>query len=171
MLGPPTNVEMLPPSTASPLSDCGNCLLIMVSLATVAAVFIVVSAVLCERVFRGSLPQETGAVPTVWRQGGTLWIEPHHNNRQPDVLSRPSATVPLWIQRSNDWFLDVSPAGPDSYSSTEDLQRETASPSSTSPLWSHSEQSWAIQPHVTLPDINNFFRKNSHVTCSSQHLV
>lgn len=171
MLGLPTSVEMLPPSTASPLSDCGNCLLIMVSLATVAAVFIVVSAVLCERVFRGSLPQETGAVPTVWRQGGTLWIEPPHNNRQPDVLSRPSATVPLWIQRSNDWFLDVSPAGPESYGSTEDLQGETPSPSSTSPLWSPSEPSWAIQPHVTLPDIDNFFRKSSHVTYNSQHLV
>ncbi|KAK9397596.1 transmembrane protein C16orf54 like [Crotalus adamanteus] len=171
MLGPSTSVELPPPSTASPLSDCGNCLLIMVSLAIVAAVFIVVSAVLCEWVFRGSLPQETGAVPTVWRQGGTLWIEPTNNNRQPDVLSRPSATVPLWIQRSNDWFLDISPAGLESYHSTEDLQRETPSPSSTSPLWNHSEPSWGIQPHVTLPDIDNFFRKNSHVTYSSQHLV
>ncbi|XP_062992974.1 transmembrane protein C16orf54 homolog [Elgaria multicarinata webbii] len=152
---------MPPPSTASPLSECNECLLIMIALAVVAGVFMVISAILCDRLFHGSMPSKTRSMPSVWRQGGTLWIEPTQNHKEPDVLSRPSETVPLWIQRSNDWFMDAAAAELGSCDSSRDLQRETSSPSSTSPLWGHDEPPWGVQPRVTLQDLQGFFRHGS----------
>ncbi|XP_053219578.1 transmembrane protein C16orf54 homolog [Podarcis raffonei] len=156
---PSTGAQMPPSSVASPLSECGSCLLIMTGIAFVAGLFIVISAILCDRVFRGSLPSERRGLPSVWRQGGTLWIEPSRSRREPDLLSRPSETVPLWIQRSNDWFLEQG-----SCDSPEDTQMETQSPSSSAPFWDDGEPTWRIQPRVTLQDLESFFQHSGRGT-------
>nr|XP_016853326.1 PREDICTED: transmembrane protein C16orf54 homolog [Anolis carolinensis] len=162
-LVPRTDVVMPPPSDASLLSDCDNCLLAMTCLALVAGVFMVISAILCERVLRGYLPHNSKPVPSVWRQGGTLWIEPRRNQAEPDVLSRQSETVPLWIQRSNDWFLDVSPELRHC-DSLVDLSQEASTPSTSSPLWDQNEPTWGVQPRVTLQDLAGFFRHSQRGT-------
>lgn len=146
------------PTAASPLSECGNCLLIMVSLAFIAGLFIVISAILCERIFRGSLPPRARRVPSVWRQGGTLWIEPTRSQEQPHDLPGSSDVVPLWIQRTHNWFLAAEVGSGDS---TEDFQRETESQGSAAPFWNHDDSAWAAQPHVTLQDIKGFFQHSS----------
>ncbi|KAJ7314079.1 hypothetical protein JRQ81_006013 [Phrynocephalus forsythii] len=152
---------MAPPSVDSPLNDCTNCLLIMIILAIVAGVFIVISAILCELVLRGSVRRDRRGVQSVWRQGGALWIEPTQSHRDPDILARPSETVPLWIQRSNDWFLHDLPADPMRCDSTEDLQTETYSPHSCSPLYDQEGHIWGVQPRVTLQELEGFFHHNN----------
>lgn len=155
---------MPPPSDASPLSECGNCLLIMACLALIAGMFIVISAILCERVFHGSLPPEARRVPSVWRQGGTLWIEPNRSHKETDVLSRQPETAPLWIQRTQNWFMDVLTAEQDASDSIEYVPVATQSPSTSSPLWDHNEPTWRLQPHVTLQDLQGFFKHSSRHT-------
>ncbi|XP_055265821.1 transmembrane protein C16orf54 homolog isoform X2 [Moschus berezovskii] len=69
---------------------CGPCIPIMVALAALAAVFLLATAVLAERLFRRSLrPDPSIRAPTlVWRPGGELWIEPTGTPRE----------------RSEDWY-------------------------------------------------------------------
>uniref|UniRef100_A0ACB8EVL3 Uncharacterized protein n=1 Tax=Sphaerodactylus townsendi TaxID=933632 RepID=A0ACB8EVL3_9SAUR len=148
------------PSAAPTLSECGGCLLAMVGLAFAAGLFIVISGFLCVCIFRGSIPPEGRGVPSVWRQGGSLWIEPARSRREPDVLSRPER-APLWISRSHDWLLKPFPAERGRCDSTEDLHREPRSPGSSASLSYHNEQTWPLQPHVTLQDLHGFFRHNS----------
>lgn len=136
----------------------------MVCLAFIAGLFIVVSAILCELVFRGSLPAEARRVPSVWRQGGTLWIEPNQSYEEPDVLTGPSQTAPLWIQRTQNWFLDAIAPEQGAYRSTEYLPVESQSPSTSPALWDHNEPPWGLQPHVTLQDLQGFFRHSNRHT-------
>ncbi|XP_020862528.1 transmembrane protein C16orf54 homolog isoform X2 [Phascolarctos cinereus] len=77
---PPGQVEdpvMPQPSHWHPLL-CGPCIPIMLALALVAAVFLLATAVLAERLFRRSLRLDPGVrgPNLVWRPGGELWIEP-----------------------------------------------------------------------------------------------
>ncbi|XP_061257639.1 transmembrane protein C16orf54 homolog isoform X1 [Bos javanicus] len=84
-----------PPSVQTEASSwaplpCGPCIPIMLALATLAAVFLLATAVLAERLFRRSLqPDPSIRAPTlVWRPGGELWIEPIGTPRE----------------RSEDWY-------------------------------------------------------------------
>ncbi|XP_012997313.1 transmembrane protein C16orf54 homolog isoform X2 [Cavia porcellus] len=82
-----------PPATEAtfwPPLPCGPCIPILLALASLAAFFILTTAVLAERLFRRSLhPDPSHRVPTlVWRPGGELWIEPAGTARE----------------RSEDWY-------------------------------------------------------------------
>ncbi|XP_012861017.2 transmembrane protein C16orf54 homolog [Echinops telfairi] len=81
MEGPPASESALWP----PL-PCGACIPIMLALASLAALFLVTTAVLAERLFRRSLRRRQQAdyhPPTlVWRPGGELWIEPTGTPRE-----------------------------------------------------------------------------------------
>ncbi|XP_004615930.1 transmembrane protein C16orf54 homolog [Sorex araneus] len=82
-------------STPWPPLPCGPCIPIMLALASLAAFFLLTTAVLAERLFRRSLraaPREL-APTLVWRPGGELWIEPTGTARQ----------------RSEDWYGSVVP--------------------------------------------------------------
>lgn len=153
-----SRAKMSPPTAAPTLSECGSCLLIMASLAFAAGVFIVISGILCVCLFRGSLPSKARGVPSVWRQGGSLWIEPTRNHREPDVFSRPSERAPLWIPRRHDWVLNAFPAETGRRDSSEDPTSEPQSPGSSASLIYHNEQTWPAQPRVTLQDLQGFFQ-------------
>lgn len=82
-----------PPAAESaswPPLPCGPCIPIMLGLAVLAALFLLTTAVLAERLFRRSLrPGPSPHAPTlVWRPGGELWIEPTGTPRE----------------RSEDWY-------------------------------------------------------------------
>lgn len=85
MEGPPASE----PASWPPL-PCGPCIPIMLALASLAALFLLSTAVLAERLFRRSLrPDPSHRTPTlVWRPGGELWIEPTGTPRE----------------RSEDWY-------------------------------------------------------------------
>ncbi|XP_020014369.2 transmembrane protein C16orf54 homolog [Castor canadensis] len=94
---PLEHTEGLPMSEAalwSPL-PCGPCVPIMLALASLAAFFIVTTAVLAERLFRRSLHTDASRRPhtLVWRPGGELWIEPTGTPRE----------------RSEDWYGSAMP--------------------------------------------------------------
>ncbi|XP_004386717.1 transmembrane protein C16orf54 homolog [Trichechus manatus latirostris] len=74
---------------------CGPCVPIMLTLASLAALFLLTTAVLAERLFRRSLRQDpSNHTPTlVWRPGGELWIEPTGTPRE----------------RSEDWYGSAVP--------------------------------------------------------------
>uniref|UniRef100_A0A8C8S5C5 Uncharacterized protein n=1 Tax=Pelusios castaneus TaxID=367368 RepID=A0A8C8S5C5_9SAUR len=59
---------------------CSTCLVPMVALAGVAGLFIVISALLGERLFRGARAR---GLPSVWRRGGELWIDADSSNKGP----------------------------------------------------------------------------------------
>ncbi|XP_037360442.1 transmembrane protein C16orf54 homolog [Talpa occidentalis] len=82
------------PASLPPL-PCGPCIPIMLALASVAAFFLIATAVLAESLFRRSLrPDPANRAPTlVWRPGGELWIEPIGTPRE----------------RSEDWYGSVMP--------------------------------------------------------------
>nr|XP_019610207.1 PREDICTED: transmembrane protein C16orf54 homolog [Rhinolophus sinicus] len=82
------------PGSWSPL-PCGPCIPIMLALACLAALFLLTTFVLAERLFRRSLhPDPSSRAPTlVWRPGGELWIEPTGTPRE----------------RSEDWYGSVVP--------------------------------------------------------------
>ncbi|XP_053411143.1 transmembrane protein C16orf54 homolog [Nycticebus coucang] len=88
--GPPASE-----SAAWPPLPCGPCIPIMVGLASLAALFILTTAVLAERLFRRVLRPDPGrCAPTlVWRPGGELWIEPVGTPRE----------------RSEDWYGSAVP--------------------------------------------------------------
>ncbi|XP_025775390.1 transmembrane protein C16orf54 homolog [Puma concolor] len=124
---PSGHVERLPESelvTWPPL-PCGPCIPIMLALASLAALFLVTTAVLAERLFRRSLhPDPSNRAPTlVWRPGGELWIEPRGTPRE----------------RSEDWYgsavpllMDGAPDPPISGGTLE--ARATAPPAPIAPL-------------------------------------
>ncbi|KAL2766224.1 transmembrane protein C16orf54 [Daubentonia madagascariensis] len=102
---PAGHAEGPPASEAAPWPPlpCGPCVPIMLGLAALAALFIVTTAVLAERLFRRALRPDPGrCAPTlVWRPGGELWIEPTGTPRE----------------RSEDWYAAVpllTPRAPES---------------------------------------------------------
>ncbi|XP_027718480.1 transmembrane protein C16orf54 homolog isoform X1 [Vombatus ursinus] len=94
---PPGQVEdpVMPQPSQWPPLLCGPCIPIMLALALVAAVFLLATAVLAERLFRRSLRSDPGVQgpSLVWRPGGELWIE-------------PSGTA---HERSEDWYGATAP--------------------------------------------------------------
>ncbi|KAM9102163.1 transmembrane protein C16orf54 homolog isoform X1 [Sarcophilus harrisii] len=85
----------LPQSSPWPPLLCGPCIPIMLGLALVAAIFLLATAVLAERLYRRSLesdPRVQGP-SLVWRPGGELWIEP---------VGTPH-------ERSEDWYGSTAP--------------------------------------------------------------
>ncbi|XP_006896675.1 PREDICTED: transmembrane protein C16orf54 homolog [Elephantulus edwardii] len=78
-----------------PPIPCGPCIPIMLALASLAALFLVTTAVLAERLFRRSrcLDPSKRAPTLVWRPGGELWIEPTGTPRE----------------RSEDWYSSAVP--------------------------------------------------------------
>ncbi|KAK2494806.1 hypothetical protein MC885_003263 [Smutsia gigantea] len=95
------------PSVSEPLSwpllPCGPCVPIMLALASLAALFLVTTAVLAERLFRRSLrPDPRNYAPTlVWRPGGELWIEPT-GTAQERFEDWYGSAVPLLMDRAPD---------------------------------------------------------------------
>ncbi|XP_067419934.1 transmembrane protein C16orf54 homolog [Emydura macquarii macquarii] len=142
------------PSTGLP---CSACLVPMVALAGVAGFFVVISAVLGERFFRGAWIRE---VPSTWRRGGELWIEPEAP-AQPDGPSKVQAGE-MWIPRpvpgTDDWYR--GPAGSSGSGNSSGIHSAApGSTGSTVALWDSEEPAWGAQPHVTLQDISEFFRR------------
>ncbi|XP_037669531.1 LOW QUALITY PROTEIN: transmembrane protein C16orf54 homolog [Choloepus didactylus] len=92
---PPGHTEGPPESAPWPPLPCGPCIPIMLALASFAALFLLTTAVLAERLFRRSLrPDPSKRAPTlVWRPGGELWIEPTGSPRE----------------RSEDWYGSAVP--------------------------------------------------------------
>ncbi|XP_003418898.1 transmembrane protein C16orf54 homolog [Loxodonta africana] len=90
MEGPPASES----ASWSPL-PCGPCVPIMLALACLAALFLLTTAVLAERLFRRSPRLDpSNRTPTlVWRPGGELWIEPTGTPRE----------------RSEDWYGSAVP--------------------------------------------------------------
>ncbi|XP_048710723.2 transmembrane protein C16orf54 homolog [Caretta caretta] len=131
-------VPALPPPSPPPAPPCVPCLAAMLALAGVAGLFAVLSALLGERLFRAARAR---GVPSVWRRGGALWIEPAAPP-QPDGAPQAEAGE-LWIPRptpgAEDWYR--GPTG------------------STAALWDAEAPAWGAQPHVTLQDISDFFRR------------
>ncbi|XP_026371564.1 transmembrane protein C16orf54 homolog [Ursus maritimus] len=82
---------------------CGPCIPIMLALASLAALFLLTTAVLAERLFRRSQhPDPSNHAPTlVWRPGGELWIEPRGTPRERSEDWYGSA-VPLLMDRAPD---------------------------------------------------------------------
>ncbi|KAM6155899.1 transmembrane protein C16orf54 homolog [Rhynchocyon petersi] len=91
----PSTPELPPEQMEGPPLPCGPCVPIMLALASLAAFFLVTTAVLAERVFRRSLHLDpTKRSPKlVWRPGGELWIEPTGTPRE----------------RSEDWYSSTAP--------------------------------------------------------------
>ncbi|XP_066239352.1 transmembrane protein C16orf54 homolog [Saccopteryx leptura] len=124
MAGPPaTEPPATEPAPWPPL-PCGPCIPIMLALAALAAVFLLTTAVLAERLFRRALrPDPSLQTPTlVWRPGGELWIEPTGTPRE----------------RSEDWYgsavpllLDHAPDPPTPGGTLE--ARATAPPAPSAP--------------------------------------
>uniref|UniRef100_A0A8C5W8L2 Chromosome 16 open reading frame 54 n=1 Tax=Microcebus murinus TaxID=30608 RepID=A0A8C5W8L2_MICMU len=102
---PVGHVEGPPASEAAPWPPlpCGPCVPIMLGLASLAAFFVVTTAVLAERLFRRALRPDPGrGAPTlVWRPGGELWIEPMGTPRERSE-DWYSAAVPLLTDRALD---------------------------------------------------------------------
>ncbi|XP_012515660.1 PREDICTED: transmembrane protein C16orf54 homolog [Propithecus coquereli] len=99
------HAEDPPASEAGPWPPlpCGPCVPIMLGLASLAALFLVTTAVLAERLFRRALRPDPGrGAPTlVWRPGGELWIEPMGTPRERSE-DWYSAAVPLLTDRALD---------------------------------------------------------------------
>ncbi|KAM5197746.1 transmembrane protein C16orf54 homolog [Hipposideros larvatus] len=111
------------PASWPPL-PCGPCIPIMLALACLAALFLLTTFVLAERLFRRSLRLDPSShTPTlVWRPGGELWIEPTGTPRE----------------RSEDWYgsavplmMDQAPDPPTPGGTLE--ARATAPPASSTP--------------------------------------
>ncbi|XP_004623023.2 transmembrane protein C16orf54 homolog [Octodon degus] len=82
----PGHLEGAPASEADWWSPppCGPCIPILLALASLAAFFVLTTAVLAERLLRRSLRPDPGhrAPALVWRPGGELWIEPAGTARE-----------------------------------------------------------------------------------------
>ncbi|XP_005655153.2 transmembrane protein C16orf54 homolog isoform X1 [Sus scrofa] len=100
--GPMEEPLALAASSWPPL-PCGPCVPIMLVLAALAAVFLLTTAVLAERLFRRSLRPDPGTLaPTlVWRPGGELWIEPTGTPRERSE-DWYGSSVPLLMDRAPD---------------------------------------------------------------------
>ncbi|XP_044513012.1 transmembrane protein C16orf54 homolog [Gracilinanus agilis] len=86
---------VMPQPSQWPPILCGPCIPIMLALALLAAIFLLATAVLAERLFRRSLRSDPGVQrpSLVWRPGGELWIEP---------VGTPH-------ERSEDWYGAIAP--------------------------------------------------------------
>ncbi|OBS63470.1 hypothetical protein A6R68_08024 [Neotoma lepida] len=74
----------------------------MLGLASLAAFFIITTAVLAERLFRRPHPGPSQHAPTlVWRPGGELWIEPTSSARERSE-DWYGSSVPLLMDRAPD---------------------------------------------------------------------
>ncbi|XP_051002951.1 transmembrane protein C16orf54 homolog [Acomys russatus] len=102
---PSGHTEGLPDPTAAPMwavLPCGPCIPIMLGLASLAAFFLVTTAVLAERLFRRPDPDPSQHAPTlVWRPGGELWIEPTSSARERSE-DWYGSSVPLLMDRPPD---------------------------------------------------------------------
>ncbi|ELR61415.1 hypothetical protein M91_10845 [Bos mutus] len=179
-----------PPSVQTEASSwaplpCGPCIPIMLALATLAAVFLLATAVLAERLFRRSLqPDPSIRAPTlVWRPGGELWIEPIGTPRErsedwygsevpllTDCAPDPSLvpqTPPNARTRSTFWGPQVweeRPQAPGLVSWAEPEQRPEAnaypgSPQARRVRPGSPDLEWGLQPRVTLEQISAFWRR------------
>ncbi|KAG6922244.1 hypothetical protein G0U57_003184 [Chelydra serpentina] len=146
-----------PPPSPPPAPPCAPCLVPMLALAGVAGLFVVLSALLGERLFRATRAR---GVPSVWRRGGELWIEPA---APPEPEGAPPAeTGELWIPRpapgAEDWY--GGPAGGSGSGTSSGVHSGApASGGSSTDLWDPEAPAWGAQPHVTLQDISDFFRR------------
>lgn len=129
-----------------PPLPCGPCVPIMLALACLAALFLLTTAVLAERLFRRSLrPQPSARAPSlVWRPGGELWIEPRGTARE----------------RSEDWYGSVVPLltgrAPDPPTPGGTLERRaTAPPAPLAPL--NPPRPLAPQAPPKAPDGSTFW--------------
>ncbi|XP_059106935.1 transmembrane protein C16orf54 homolog [Peromyscus eremicus] len=103
---PSGQTEGLPEPTAESATwavlPCGPCIPIMLGLASLAAFFIVTTAVLAERLFRRPHPDPSQQAPTlVWRPGGELWIEPTSSARERSE-DWYGSSIPLLMDRAPD---------------------------------------------------------------------
>lgn len=152
--------EGLPAEAAlwAPL-PCGPCIPIMLALASLAAFFIVTTAVLAERLFRRSLrPDSSQPAPTlVWRPGGELWIEPTGTSRERSE-DWYGSSIPLLLDRAPDpptlggtlegrATAPPPPSTPHSVPSPLALQTPPAGVQAQSTFW--RPQTWEDRPHAT----------------------
>ncbi|XP_045849987.1 transmembrane protein C16orf54 homolog isoform X1 [Meles meles] len=93
----------MPEMGSWPPLPCGPCIPIMLALASLAALFLLTTAVLAERLFRRTQRADaSNHAPTlVWRPGGELWIEPRGTPRERSEDWYGSA-VPLLMDRAPD---------------------------------------------------------------------
>ncbi|XP_074854735.1 transmembrane protein C16orf54 homolog [Carettochelys insculpta] len=150
----------LPPSPRpSPPSamPCTACLVPMLALAGVAGLFLVLCVLLAEQLLRGARAR---GVPSVWRRGGELWIEPP----APPPLDQPppAKAAQLWIPHpapdAADWYRDPG-SGSGSGTSSGVHSGAPESTGSAAALWDSETPTWGAQPHITLQDITNFFQR------------
>ncbi|XP_032698543.1 transmembrane protein C16orf54 homolog isoform X1 [Lontra canadensis] len=91
---------------------CGPCIPIMLALASLAALFLLTTAVLAERLFRRSQHADpSNHAPTlVWRPGGELWIEPRGTPRErsEDWLRVDRTDAPGEAQKCSFWLPGVA---------------------------------------------------------------
>ncbi|XP_075384244.1 transmembrane protein C16orf54 homolog [Tenrec ecaudatus] len=145
MEGPPASEPALWP----PL-PCGPCIPIMLALASLAALFLVTTAVLAERLFRRSLRrrhrhQAYYHPPTlVWRPGGELWIEP---------TGTPRERSENWYGSTTHLLMDQGPEPPAPGSTLE--ARATAPPVPSTPQPPPS--SMVSQPPPQSPSPSTFW--------------
>ncbi|KAM5131510.1 transmembrane protein C16orf54 homolog [Callospermophilus lateralis] len=134
-----------------PPLPCGPCIPIMLALASLAAFFILTTAVLAERLFRRSLRADPGThhPPTlVWRPGGELWIEPTGTARE----------------RSEDWYGAAVPLlsgrAPDPPTPGGTLEAQASAP--LAPLAPHSApSSLVLQTPPEVPAQSTFWGPQS----------
>ncbi|XP_004691746.1 PREDICTED: transmembrane protein C16orf54 homolog [Condylura cristata] len=138
-----------PEPTSWPPLPCGPCIPIMLALASIAALFLVATAVLADRLFRRSLhPAPSHGAPTlVWRPGGELWIDPIGTPRE----------------RSEDWYgcavpllTDRAPDPPTPGGTLE--ARATAPPAPLAPPAPSAPQSLPISLVPQAPPRSSTFR-------------
>ncbi|XP_005405303.1 PREDICTED: transmembrane protein C16orf54 homolog isoform X2 [Chinchilla lanigera] len=143
-----------PPATEAALwapLPCGPCIPILLALASLAAFFILTTAVLAERLFRRSLRPDPGhRAPTlVWRPGGELWIQPAGTARE----------------RSEDWYGCEAPlladGGPEPAPPGGTLEARASAPPAPSALCS-APSSLVPQEHPEILARSTFWGPQPH---------
>lgn len=136
---------------------CGPCIPIMLALASLAAFFLLTTAVLAERLFRRSLragPRDK-APTLVWRPGGELWIEPTGTARERSE-DWYGSVVPLLTERALDppspgGTLELRATAPPAPPAPQNLRRPSAppvppKPTNGSTFW--GAPVWKDRPHA-----------------------
>ncbi|KAF5914710.1 transmembrane protein C16orf54 homolog [Diceros bicornis minor] len=156
---PSGHMEGPPASEAAswPPLPCGPCVPIMLALASLAALFLLTTAVLAERLFRRSLrPDPSNQAPTlVWRPGGELWIEPRGTPRERSEDWYGSA-VPLLMDRAPDpptpgGTLEARATAPPASLAPQPLPRPLVPPRPPKPSFRSTfwgPQAWEERPHA-----------------------
>ncbi|XP_075773462.1 transmembrane protein C16orf54 homolog [Pelodiscus sinensis] len=140
-----------------PAPPCTACLVPMLALAGLAGIFVILTALLGERLFQGARAR---GVPSVWRRGGDLWMEPPA--LPPPDRAPPKEAAELWIPcpvpGAEAWYQGPA-SGSGSGASSSAPSGAPESTGSTAALTDGEEPTWGAQPHVTLQDISDFFRR------------